>query len=434
MSRHYPIGVALILALSLPALADEFTTLSPAQPAIASRRLSVSDFGAVGDSRTVSTKAFEAAIQAIDKAGGGTLIVPSGTYLTGPLSLCSGLNLRLEKGARIVFSDKPGDYREERGSRLAPQLRGNGVHDVEISGEGTIDGQGGTWWPAAQAARDPKTGQQYHGTTARPATLVFAKSSRIRVESITIVNSPNLNLGINDCDDVTIEGITIKNPPDSPNTDGIDPKGARRVLISHCTIDTGDDCVAAGGSRGVIEKDILVTDCTFLHGHGCSIGSGTAGGVVNFTVQRCTFDGTESGIRLKSARGRGGVVDHVLYADLTMTRVGHPISINSHYEGTTTDTAGLGHSEAMPVTSLTPRWHHVVIRNVVARESAVDAGLILGLPEMPVDGIALDNVHIDAPKGLQVAYADNVVLHDVVIHASAGEPIMLADTVTRVTR
>ena len=424
------LAVATALGLGSPGRAGAGTSeVSPAQPVMSTRIFNLMDFGAVADGQTPNTQAFASAIAAVNQAGGGTLVVPAGTFLTGPITLCNGINLHLDAGATIQFSSKAEDY-SSSGFRRRPQISANQIHDVVISGTGKIDGHGEAWWAAAQARRDPLTGKQFNGTTtARPPMLVFVRCQRTRVEGVTLQNSPGLNLGLNDCEDATIEGITILNPPDSPNTDGIDPKGAQRVLIAHCRIDTGDDCIAAGGSRGMIEQDILITDCTFLHGHGCSIGSGTAGGVRNLTVRRCSFDGTDTGVRLKSARGRGGLVENVTYEDLTMVHVGRAVSINSHYEGTTTDNSGIGHSEAAEVTDQTPRWRHIVVRNLTAKAGTVDAGLILGLPEMPAEDIVLDHVAIEAPKGLMIAYTNGITLHDVRVVPKEGEAFLVADTV-----
>jgi polygalacturonase len=234
------------------------------------------------------------------------------------------------------------------------------------------------------------------------------------------------------CEDVTVDGVTIKAPSDSPNTDGIDPSVSRRVLITRCTIDTGDDCIAvkAGTAGAGPAEDILVTDCTFLHGHGCSIGSDTNAGVRNMTVRRCTFDGTEIGVRLKSGRGRGGLVENVTYEDLTMANVGQAIVVSSYYYGLPKP----GEPDpAQPVGADTPIWRHIVIRNVTAKGGTKDAGLLIGLPEMPARDIELDNVSIHAPKGLRIAYVDGVSLHDVSVTADSGPPLIVEASASGLT-
>jgi polygalacturonase len=406
----------------------DLTHFVPDQPVIPGHTFNLKDFGAVGDGATSATAAFRHGIAAVKAAGGGRLVVPSGVFLTGPIDLCSGIDLHLEAGATVLFSAKPGDY-PASDSRPRPEILARSLHDVMISGSGTFDGQGQGWWAAVRAHRDPWTGQPVTGANRRPHILSFIDCRRIRVEGVHFQNSPMYNMTITGGRDSTVDGVSILNPPDTPNTDGIDPKGAQRVLITHCRIDTGDDCIALGGNAASIEEDILVTDCTFLHGHGCSIGSGTTGGVRNLLVRRCTFDGTESGVRLKSSRTRGGLTENLVYEDLAMTQVGHPISINSHYEGTTTDVSGLGHTDFAPVSPLTPIWRHILIRNLRATDSRVDAGLIVGLPEMPAEDITLDHVTIEAPKGLLIAYAKGVTLRDTHLTAREGAPVITGEMV-----
>jgi polygalacturonase len=401
--------------------------VAPAQPIIPVHAFSLMDFGAVPDGATSNTGAFRRAVAAVAAAGGGRLEVPAGVYFTGPISLCSGINLHLAAGAIIRFSPRTEDY-GSGGGRLR-QLTVTSAHDVLISGSGTIDGHGEAWWATANALRDPVTGKPFTNVRhpPRPSLLVFTGCQRIRVEGISLINSPTLNLGTYGCDDVTIEGITLLNPPDSPNTDGIDPQGgSRRILIAHCRIDTGDDDICLKGSV----QDMLVTDCAILHGHGISIGS-NVDRISNLTVRRCTFDGTATGVRIKSGPGRGGLAENLTYEDLTMRDVSAAITLNSHYQDTTVDTGGIGiaHIPTGAVTSRTPQWRHIVIRRVTATGCTQSAGIIVGLPEMPAEDISLDHVAIDAPLGLRIGYAKNITLHDVRIHAASGPALTVADTV-----
>jgi polygalacturonase len=409
--------------------------VSPAQPVIPSRIFNLKDFGAVGDGgNTLNTDAIKRAVDAVNQAGGGTLIVPPGTYFTGPFSLCDCINLRLEAGATLLFSPKFEDYVGGGPKGYRPLIQINNAHDVLISGEGTINGNGSAWWPEALRFKAEANARHASSNTSpRPVMVAFTRCQRIRVEGITLTNSPVFNLAQSACQDVTVEGITILNPATAPNTDGIDPKDCQRVLIAHCHIDTGDDCVALGGSSGLLEEDILVTDCTFLHGHGCSIGSGTASGVRNMIVRRCTFDGTDTGVRFKSSRGRGGLVEDVVYEDLQMKNVGVAISISSYYENTPIDSAA-GQDQLQPVTKTTPRWRNIIVRNVTAINCRSSAGLIAGLPEMPAEGITLENVTITAPKGLRIANAKGITLHNVRIAASKGPDVIADDSVQGLVR
>ncbi|HTX64610.1 MAG TPA: glycoside hydrolase family 28 protein [Opitutaceae bacterium] len=410
--------------------------VAPAPPVIPGRVFRLPDYGAVGDGQTVNTGAFRRAVDALAYAGGGTLVVPAGRWLTQPFDLGSNLNLHLDADAIIVFTANPDDSRTGPG-RFRPFLQAREAHDVMISGAGVIDGQGPAWWPEAIRFRDEANRTHARSNTSpRPRLIVFDRCRRVRVEGVSLIRSPSFNLVPSRCEDVSIVGVTILNPADSPNTDGIDPSASRRVLIDHCRIDTGDDCIAVkAGTAGAIMEDLLITDCAFGHGHGCSIGSETFSGLRNMTVRRCTFDGTDMGVRLKSDRRRGGLVENVTYTDLTMRHVGRPIVISSYYQGTTTDLPAPGaHAEAQRVTDTTPHWRNITVRNLTATDSTEDAGMILGLPEMPAENIALENVSIAAPKGLRISYARNVVLTNVRITAAAGEPLITDDTVANLSR
>ncbi len=422
----------LLLGGTLPG-ATSLADLSPAQPVIPDRRFDLKDLGAVGDAgATLNTAAFSRAVAAVKAAGGGTLVVPAGTYFTGPFDLCSNLDLHLEAGATILFSPRFDDYRTAKGFR--PLLQVNDAHDVLVSGRGTINGNGEAWWPEARRFKAEANAQHARSNTSpRPTMLAFNRCERIRVEGITMTNSPEFNLVQNNCSDVTVEGITILNPSNSPNTDGVDPKDCQRVRIAHCRIDTGDDCIALGGSGGTREEDILVTDCTFFHGHGCSIGSGTGSGVRHMLVQRCTFDGTDTGVRFKSARGRGGLVEDVTYEDLTMKNVGVAVSISSYYENSTID-ATLAENKAEPVNATTPHWRNITVRNLTATAGQKSAGLIAGLPEMPAENITLEHVSIEAPAGLRIAQTRGITLRDVHITATAGADVIADKSVELLTR
>ena len=399
--------------------------VAPAQPVIPAHAFNLKDFGAQADVAIDNTAAFKHAVAAVNAAGGGTLTVPSGVFRTGPFTLCSGLNLHLEAGATILFSPNSADY--PAGGR-GRQLTASGVHDVMICGEGTIDGHGDAWWGAANALRDPVTGKQFPGPhPARPSLLGFSNCQRIRVEGIHLINSASLNFGTNACDDVTVDGITLLNPPNSPNTDGIDPGGgSRRILIAHCHIDTGDDDICLKG--GI--QDMLVTDCAIFHGHGVSIGS-NVDKISNLTVRRCTFEGTATGVRIKCYAGRGGEAENLVYKDLTMKNVQVAISINSNYQGTTIDTEGIGigHVDANPRNANSTKWRHIVIRNVQATGGTLTAGLIVAVPEVPVEDVTLEHISIDAPTGLRIGYTKGITLRDVHIRVKTGLPVEIADTV-----
>lgn len=435
--RFLPMFAAMLLLAAHPTFAaPSLADLMPAQPVIPEQSFNLKDFGAVGDNgATLNTEAFKKALAAVNAAGGGTLVVPAGVYFTGPFDLGNNTNLHLEAGATLLFSPKFDDYNSETSpGRYRPLIQIANAHDVLVSGAGTINGNGEAWWPEARRFKAVANARHASGNTSpRPVMLSFRGCQRIRVEGITLTNAPVFNIVQNACSDVTVEGIRILNPAIAPNTDGIDPKDCKRVRIAHCYIDTGDDNVALGGSGGPLEEDILVTDCTFLHGHGCSIGSGTGSGVRNMLVQRCTFDGTDTGVRFKSGRGRGGLVENVTYQDLAMKNVGVAIGITSYYANTPIDSALAG-DKAQPVTATTPQWRNLTMRNITATACRTRAGLIAGLPEMPAENITLENVVIEAPTGLRVAHTKGITLKNVRITAATGPDVIADDSVQGLTR
>jgi hypothetical protein len=456
--RYAVLGLACVHVVGIkaePEPAPGLQDVSPAQPDIPAKTFNLDDFGGRSDGIASNTDAFRGAITSVEGAGGGTLIVRAGIYVTGAFRLCSRINLHLNAGALILFS--PSEFQMENAGAYPALLMATNAHDIMISGAGTIFGSGDAWWPTIRESKRNRAAER-----RRPHLVYFDSCQRVRIEGVTLTHAPAYNLVPFRCADVTIEGIAIYNPADdnpetdgvdpaqvrkqllreyaddSPNTDGIDPIFCQRLLISHCTIDTGDDGIAisSGASESGLSRDILVTDCTFLHGHGCSIGSETRGEIRGITVRRCVFEGTKVGIHLKSARGRGGSVNGILCSDLTMNHVGEAILITSYYplvdisiyyrpylKKASIDLANGGPDGAQPITAETPHWHDITLRNISAT-CTWDAGLIQGLPEMPAESLLLDHVSIEAPEGLHINYARHVVLHDVNIEARHGRSLI----------
>lgn len=414
-----------LLALLAPLAAAP--DLVPALPVIPDRTLNVIDHGAVADDGADDTVAFRAAIAAITAAGGGRLLVPPGDYHVGQLTLASRLDLHLQKGARLVFSADPDAYRIE-GRKFKPLVHANRVQDLAITGEGTLDGGGQAWWAEARAFKDAARARgDSNEEIGRPRLLIIERAQRVLVEGVTLTNSPQFHFIPSRCEDVTVRGVTVRAPHHAPNTDGIDPAASKRVLITHCLIDTGDDNIAIKSgdpAHGPVE-DMLVEHCTFLGGHGMSIGSETYGGVKNLTVRHCTFEGTEAGIRMKSARGRGGLAENLTYHDLTLRNVEIAIQITSYYPNRTTPKPGVTDPAPAERDPRTPAWRNISIRNVRSEGGTKSAGIIIGLTEEPVRDIVMENVFIEAPVGLRLANAKGITLRNVEIKAANGDPWLL---------
>jgi polygalacturonase len=407
-----------VLALTLFSLAfaGNVPAQSPPLPEIPGATFDVTKYGAVSDGKTMNTAAIQRTIDAASAAGGGIVLIPEGKFLTGPIKLASRINLQLAGGAYLLISDDLANYPVVTG-RYQDCISVSEAHDIEISGQGTIDGQGQAWWTAFRANRS---------MTHRPFMITLSKCSRVLVHGVTLRNSPMFHLVPRDCTDVTIREITIKAPADAPNTDGLDPSGWN-YLITECTIDVGDDNIAVkpAGSRAPGNRNYTIMNCAFLHGHGMSIGSGTDGGIEEVRVSGCTFDSTDSGIRIKTLRGRGGVLQNLTYEDLTMTAVKNPIYIIDWYPERDAP-KDPSTEKAEPVTDRTPINKNIIIRNVTATNCPT-AGTIRGLPEAPITNVTLSNVNISAKTGMKIYYARKIRFVGSKIAVESGRPLMTFD-------
>ncbi|HTS18402.1 MAG TPA: glycoside hydrolase family 28 protein [Verrucomicrobiae bacterium] len=387
---------------------------SPPLPSIPTNTFNVTAFGAIGDGKTVNTDAIQKTIKAASAAGGGVVLIPEGNFLTGPFTLASQINLHLAKGATILITDDLKTYPSD-GDRYQDCISVNGAHDIEISGEGTINGQGKVWWDAFRADKS---------MTHRPYMVRLAKCTRLYVHGVTLCNSPMFHLVPKDCTDVTIQGITIQSPANAPNTDGIDPSGWD-YLITKCTIDDGDDNIAVkpGSARSPENKHYVITDCIFRHGHGMSIGSGTEGGIEDLRVSNCTFDSTDSGIRIKTTRERGGLLQNLTYENLTMTGIKNPIYIIDWYPERTAP-KDPSTEKPQPITSTTPINRNIVIRNVTIANCPT-AGTIRGLPEAPITDVTFSNVIISAQSPMKIYFAKGINFIDSKVTVQNGKPLDL---------
>jgi polygalacturonase len=403
----------------------------------AARVFNVREFGATGDGHALDTKAIQKALNDCGKAGGGTVLFPAGTYLSQPLKIRTQTTVRLEAGATLLactnqsdFMKVPGDWlKATSGSDFIPFINGSGLTDVTFTGKGTIDGNGAVWWGEAEKARQKKSGY----TLPRPNLIVLQRCQNVRMENITLQNSPKFHFVPTECEGVVVSNVTILAPEHAANTDAIDPSGCQNMLITRCRIDVGDDNIAIKAGKKVegrefASEDIAVTDCTFLHGHGMSIGSETVGGVRNVTVRNCTFENTENGLRIKSQTGKGGRVENIRYSDITMKNVNPAITLTCYYmnnsAGDATPSAAAKADSAQRAGTMTPVFRNIYISNLTAT-CQKSAGIIIGLPESAISNVVLENVSISSLTGLTVKNAGGVKLKQVQITVGQGPPFIL---------
>ena len=404
------LSLTLTHAAPVAAQADSITLDShfhPALPVIPDRTYLLTDFGAVGDGSTINTDAFKKAINRIQADGGGKLVVPKGVFRTLSFSLCSNLDLHLEAGAMIQAPATFAEYglpdpttlhsQEEVAAKVRtpePIITGSHLHDVAISGSGTIDGNGALWWAWSERASRKTPGRLVY---RRFHLVVINGCERLHVSDITLSNSPMFHLVPRDVTDLVIERVKVRAPFDAPNTDAIDPGPVTNALVRDCNIDTGDDdiVIKSGGTN------ILIENCTIAHGHGISIGSETSRGVRNMLVRHCTLTDTDNGIRIKSMRGAGGLVQQVRYTDLQLTNVKNAIVLELDYVD---DNRPNFRGDPTKV----PAIRDILIDNVTIT-NAERAGKIVGLPDSPITRITLRNVQLSAQHDFKIK--DTVGLH-----------------------
>lgn len=402
---------ALLLAASLPAAAKVCT---------------VQAYGAKADGTTKNTRAIQAAIDDCAKAGGGTVKLAGGVFLSGPIVLKNNITLDLAKGTTLMGSPDHADYPEKtefRAPGTQSLVSATNAQNIAITGEGTIDGNGESWWAEARATHNAGV---VGAVTFRPRLIVFDHCKHVRIEGVTIQNSPSWQVVPYYTDDTVIRNVRILAPQHSPNTDAIDPFSSSNMVIDHVYADVGDDNIAI--KSGIINspgpdepsKNITVTDCEFMHGHGLSIGSEIAGGANNIHAERIHFKGTDQGIRIKANRDRGNQVYNISFKDITMDDVKTSILISEYYPKVLPE----GDVAVAPVTRLTPFFHDITIENVNSVKSGT-AGVIVGLPESPVKNVVLKNVNIAAEKGMTIAYAE-VQGSDVHVVAASGQAMTVA--------
>jgi polygalacturonase len=389
---------------------------TPALPVIPSYTTNITSAGAIGDGVTTNTTAIQNAINGVSLAGGGTVEIPSGTFLSGPLTFPSSINLQLDSGAilqMLPYLSYPG------GTSPADFITtATSAHDLEVSGTGTINGAGTNgWW--------------VHGlsTSERPTLLFFNKCNRVLIENVTLENPPSMHIIFkSNTGNVTIQGITINTSGSSPNTDGIDLIGTN-CLVTGCSISDGDDCIALGSTGGT-SSGTLITNCFFGTGHGLSVGGNTAAGVSNLVVVNCTFNGTQYGLRLKSdtntmSGGEGGLTQNCFYYNLQMANIQEAaVVIYSYYNefgtpiGITPSTAAS--EPVIPVIPTTCIWRNIIISNVTATVTSGNAGVIWGRTELPVTNVLLTHVNITAPRTFDVYNAYGVQFADSQITVPTG--------------
>ncbi|HEY6956471.1 MAG TPA: glycoside hydrolase family 28 protein [Flavisolibacter sp.] len=475
------------LSIAICTLGQNSKLPSVKEPEFKKDSFYITKYGAKADGITLNTSSIQNAIDDCSKKGGGIVVVPAGFWLTGPIELKSNVNLHLKKAALLQFTKDFSQYKLVSGNweglaqmRNQSPLSAANAQNIAITGFGIIDGNGDawrmvkkdkltetqwqklvasggvlsadkkTWYPSEKSVKGStlknpgeitpgKTPEFYESVKdfLRPNLLVFTSCKRVLLEGVTFQNSPAWCLHPLMCEDLTVRNVYAKNPWYAQNGDGIDVESCRNVLIEGSTFDVGDDgiCIKsgrdeAGRKRGLPTENLVARNNTVYHAHGgFVIGSEMSGGARNLFVENCTFIGTDIGLRFKTTRGRGGIVENIFVNNIFMKDiVGEAILFDMYYEAK--DPVVLAGEkreppkvETLPVTEGTPQFRNFVINNIVCN-GADKAIFVRGLPEMNVKNIVMENMTIQANKGLDMTEGSNIVLKNVNLITRDINPVM----------
>lgn len=458
------------------------------RPTFPANNVSIADYGGVPDGATLNTEAFAKAIQALSQKGGGTLTVPSGIWYTGPIVFQSNINLHLEKGALILFSSNfdlyPLVHTVFEGldtRRCQSPISGRNLKNIAITGEGSINGSGDAWRPLKKSkvtdshwqrviksggvVKDgnywfPSKGSLKGNDMSdmnvpqgdlsdeewksvkdflRPVMVSFIECENVLLEGVLFENSPSWNIHPLMCKNVIVDNVFVRNPGYSQNGDGLDLESCQNSIIVNSTFDVGDDaiCIKSGKDedgrrRGIPTENVIIDNCKVFQGHGgFVVGSEMSGGVRNISVSNCQFLGTDVGLRFKSRRGRGGVVENIYVNNINMFDIATESFLFDLYYGGKSASEALEDGDETPVENIvyevdetTPVFRNIYVKNLTSR-NARRAMYFNGLPEMNITNINLENTTITSTFGGELSESDGITFKNVKIIPKEGPALIL---------
>jgi polygalacturonase len=453
MMRYWQ-SISLVLAMSVSGFAADWVAppLPPEVKFPSDKVVKITDVGAVADGTTLCNDAINKAIEQCVAAGGGIVEFPKtdkgAEYLAGAIHFKSNITLQIDEGVTLKFTTDRTKYPLVKSRwectdvmNYSPLIYAYQCQNIRITGKGTIDGQGQTWWSWATGKPASGTIRQYTNDREgkipleqrvfgekvqglRPCLIEPYESKNILIEGVTVKNSPFWTIHPVYSENFILRNATIIGT--GPNTDGCDPDSCKNVLIEKVNFTTGDDCIAIKSGRdgdGIRKnatcENITIRDCTMKGGHGAvTMGSETSAGIKHVFSENCQVDGPDSAIRLKSTRGRGGGVEDVFVRNMTITSTKKiAITINMRYTAT----------QEAPKSETTPVFKDIRIENVTC-QSAPQALEILGLNESRVENVFLKDVTINAQRGAKLEYVTNFARENVKITAASGEAWTMSNT------
>jgi polygalacturonase len=425
------------------------------RPVIPEKVFDIRDFGAQDGGKIKNTSAVQKAIDSASRMGGGVVLIPAGKWLTGAIHLENNINLHLTKNAELLFSQDVQDYLPVVFSRhediecykYSSFIYANGKYNIAITGNGTLNGQGKPWWSWKEGKSDvekllnemsdknvPVKERIFDGRDGkelRPAFFQPINCKNILVEGVTFLYGAFWTITPTYCENVIVRNVHIVTEGTyghTPNGDGVNPSSSRNILIENCEFDTGDDCIAIKAGRdkdglrvNIPTENIVVRNCRGLSGHGgIVIGSETSGGVRNIYALNCTFNGTDRIVRIKTARGRGGIIENMWFKDLSGEKIlREAIRLNMLYTGI--------RLPAQSVSEQTPSIRNIHFENITCSSGESYAVELLGLPEMPINNITFKGINASTAKGINISDANNVYISGSVFDAGLTPIVSFTD-------
>jgi polygalacturonase len=454
-----PAGIALLaLAMlwTLAGIAVAADAVSPAKPCL------ITDFGALADGRTLNTKAIQSAIDRCASNGGGVVVVPKGVFMSGALFFKPGVNLLVEKDGVLKGTANPEDYpqvqtRWEGVERewTSAFLNFENLTNIQVTGEGTIDGSGDLWVqrggfggrgrrggagqfpaqtnapaipPVVRADLPLNVSTNSSATNmvprrGRPRLICFSNCRDVRIAGLHLQRQAVWCLHFLYCQNVVAEDLNIRAIERIPSSDGIDVDSCCDVQISRCNIDCNDDDIAIKSGKDADglrvnrpAENITISDCTIGAGGGIAMGSEVSGSIRHVLVQRCKFTGTGNAARFKSQPSRGGVIEDITYRDIQLNDVRQAVEFEMAWR--------MVPPIAPPAAVLT------VVRNVRLVNfsgTAASGGVLYGLKNSPIRGVKFENCKMTVQRGLVLENVKDLDLSGLELKVAEGEPIIRRD-------
>ena len=445
------------------------------------------NYGAIADGMTLNTAAINKTIDECAKQGGGTVLIPSGSFFCGPIIMKSNINLHLAKGALVIFSPDFNQYPLVTSSfegvdaaRCQSPLVAENLENIAITGNGILDGNGYYWRPVKKdkltesqwknhqrdyggvLTTDKKTwyssekalkgsltnniGKLTDGKTLadfedvkdylRPNMIRIYQCKNILIQNVTFENSPAWTTHLMMSEHITIKNLTVKNPWYGTNTDALDLESCKNALVEDCNFDTGDDgiCIksgrdAEGRKRGMPTQNVIVNNCIVYHAHGgFVVGSEMSGGTNNMFISNCTFIGTDIGLRFKTTRGRGGIVENIFVSNVNMKDIAAEAILFDMYYMAKDPVVLAGEKREPPkvefkaVDESTPQFRNFYFRNITCNGAA--KGIFLrGIPEMHVKNVLIENTVLQADEGIDIQEASDITLNNITMIPKNTNPV-----------